>query len=110
MIAVIFELLPSREDRCRDLTAMLKAKLRLIPGHISAERFESAATPAKYLLLSFFTDEDAVAQWRDLWGHRAAEAEASVLGEYRLRMGYVSQDYGSALPTGASAEDGKDRE
>ena len=27
MIAVIFELLPSREDRCRDLTAMLKAKL-----------------------------------------------------------------------------------
>ena len=55
---------------------------------------KSLATPRKYLSLSFFTDEDAVAQWRDLWGHRAARAQAGTLGAYRLRMAWVSQDYG----------------
>lgn len=96
MIAVIFELHPARKDRYFELAAALKADLAHIPGFISVERFESLTEPGKYLSLSFFTDEDAVAQWRNLWGHRAAqtEARAGVLADYRLRIAWVSRDYG----------------
>ena len=94
MIAVIFELQPDRPDHYPELAEALQAQLRRIPGHISVERFESLSSPGKYLSLSFFTDEDAVAQWRDLWGHRAARAQAGTLGAYRLRLAYVGHDYG----------------
>ena len=106
MIAVIFELQPDRSDHYPELAEALQAQLRRIPGHISVERFESLSSPGKYLSLSFFTDEDAVAQWRDLWGHRAARAQAGTLGAYRLRLAYVGHDYGTPRPAGTQATGG----
>jgi len=50
----------------------------------------------KLLSLSFWRDEAAVAQWRNLEAHRAAQAAGRdhVLGDYRLRVAQVMRDYG----------------
>ncbi|RCW88936.1 antibiotic biosynthesis monooxygenase family protein [Paracoccus lutimaris] len=107
MIAVIFEFQHDHAERHPDPIGSLAAELARIPGHLSLERFESASTPGKQLSLAFFTDEDAVAQWRNLWGHRAAETEARAghLGPYRLRMAWVSHDYGPPADILAGGKD-----
>ncbi|MGB9991399.1 antibiotic biosynthesis monooxygenase family protein [Massilia sp. SM-13] len=98
MIAVIFEVVPHAEHRQRylDLAAALKPMLEGIDGFISVERFQSLANPEKVLSLSFFRDEAALAQWRQLEAHRVAqEAGRSMLfKDYRLRIAGVIRDYG----------------
>jgi len=76
MIAVIFEVVPReglREDYLAT-AARLAPLLDGIDGFISIERFESLYEPGKILSLSFFRDEEAVARWRALEAHRAAQA------------------------------------
>ncbi|SDM29514.1 Heme-degrading monooxygenase HmoA [Modicisalibacter muralis] len=118
MIAVIFEVWPSRGQRQRylDIAAALKPRLAEIDGFISIERFQSLAEPEKLLSLSFWRDEDAIAQWRCLEAHRAAQAEgrASVFDDYRLRIAGVIRDYGldereQAPADSREAHDGKPR-
>ena len=110
MIAVIFELWPAdgQEAAYFELAAGLRAELALMDGFISIERFESLATKGKYLSLSFWRDEAAVAAWRNREGHRAAQArgrgatgeggvaqrQGAVLANYRLRVAQVLRDYG----------------
>jgi heme-degrading monooxygenase HmoA len=98
MIAVIFELWPNAHQQSTyfDLAAQLRPELDLIDGFISIERFESLATPGKYLSLSFWRDEAAVQAWRNREAHRAAQSQgrAGVLANYRLRVAYVLRDYG----------------
>jgi heme-degrading monooxygenase HmoA len=98
MIAVIFELWPNdqQESRYFDLAAQLRSDLDGIDGFISIERFESLATAGKYLSLSFWRDEAAVAVWRNRDAHRAAQSagRAGVLSHYRLRVAQVLRDYG----------------
>jgi heme-degrading monooxygenase HmoA len=98
MIAVIFEVKPAegRRDEYLEIAAGLRARLDKIDGFISIERFESLSEPGKVLSLSFFRDEQAVAQWRSLESHRAAQAKgrAGVFADYRLRVASVIRDYG----------------
>jgi len=98
MIAVIFEVWPAEGERQHylDIAAQLRPLLDEIEGFISIERFESLAEPGKLLSLSFWRDEAAVAQWRTLEGHRAAQAKgrAGVFANYRLRIASVIRDYG----------------
>jgi heme-degrading monooxygenase HmoA len=98
MIAVIFEVWPHPQHRQRyfDIAAELKPLLSEIDGFISIERFQSLAEPDKVLSLSFWRDEAAVAQWRRLEQHRAAQTagRASVFKDYRLRVAHVLRDYG----------------
>lgn len=98
MIAVIFELIPNgdRTDDYFDLARKLHPLLDGIDGFISIERFESRTTPGKYLSLSFWRDEDAVRQWRNLPSHRATQAKGrkSIFESYRLRVADVVRDYG----------------
>ena len=98
MIAVIFEVKPAkgRRDEYLKLAAGLRSQLDQIDGFISIERFESLSEPGKVLSLSFFRDEQAVAQWRTLESHRAAQAKgrAGVFADYRLRVASVIRDYG----------------
>jgi len=98
MIAVIFEVWPAegRAGEYFDLAAALKGDLEKIDGFISVERFESLVTKGKYLSLSFWRDEDAVRAWRNLAGHRKAQARGrgSVFSDYRLRVAAVERDYG----------------
>ncbi|NVJ97239.1 MAG: antibiotic biosynthesis monooxygenase [Alphaproteobacteria bacterium] len=98
MIAVIFELEPREGQREAyfDTAASLVPYLEQIDGFISVERFESLKQPGKYLSLSFWRDEAAVAAWRNLEPHRGGQASgrASIFQDYRLRVASVVRDYG----------------
>jgi heme-degrading monooxygenase HmoA len=98
MIAVIFEVWPHPDHRSDyfDIAAALKPQLEKIDGFISVERFESLAEKGKVLSLSFWRDEDAVKQWRNLEQHRAAQAKGrgGIFADYRLRIASVVRDYG----------------
>ncbi|MCF8503625.1 MAG: antibiotic biosynthesis monooxygenase [Caulobacter sp.] len=98
MIAVIFEVLPKpgqREDYLAT-AARLRPLLDDIDGFLSIERFESLTQPGKVLSLSFWRDEAAVAEWRRLDEHRAAQAAGRrrIFEDYRLRIAGVIRDYG----------------
>ena len=98
MIAVIFEVLPAagRRQEYLDLAAALRPELERIDGFISIERFESLTNPGKILSLSIWRDEAAVERWRNVEGHRAAQAKGrgGVFADYRLRVASVIRDYG----------------
>ena len=98
MIAVIFEVWPHPDHRADyfDLAAELRPLLQQIDGFISVERFESLTEKGKFLSLSFWRDEHAVAQWRNLEQHRAAQAKGrgGIFQNYRLRVASVLRDYG----------------
>jgi heme-degrading monooxygenase HmoA len=98
MIAVIFEVTPrpERKGDYFEIAAKLRPLLEKIDGFISVERFESLTTPNKFLSLSFFRDEAAVAAWRNAIAHRAAQdkGRAGIFADYRLRVATVMRDYG----------------
>lgn len=98
MIAVIFEVVPREERRqdYLDIAARLRPILDQIDGFISVERFQSLTNPGKILSLSFFRDEAAVAQWRQVAEHRAAQAagRGGIFEDYKLRIATVIRDYG----------------
>lgn len=98
MIAVMFEVVlrEGQADRYLQLAAQLRPLLERIDGFISIERFRSLAEPGRLLSLSFWRDEAAVARWRQLEAHRAAQQEGreDVFADYRLRVASVLRDYG----------------
>lgn len=98
MIAVIFEVWPAegRVGEYLDLAAELKPILQEIDGFISVERFQSLTEPGKYLSLSIWRDEAAIARWRAVERHRGAQARGrnGVFSDYRLRVAAVLRDYG----------------
>jgi heme-degrading monooxygenase HmoA len=98
VIAVIFEVVPSGDGRERylELAAELAPHLAAVDGFISIERFVSLSDPNRLVSLSFWRDEDAVAVWRDLELHRAAQTagRSGVFDAYRLRVASVLRDYG----------------
>lgn len=98
MIVVIFEVWPAegRSAEYLELAAALRPELEKIDGFVSIERFQSLTEPGKILSLSFWRDEAAIASWRALKSHRAAQAKgrAGIFGDYRLRVAGVVRDYG----------------
>jgi heme-degrading monooxygenase HmoA len=98
MIAVIFELEPhvGQSARYFEWAGALQASLMDLDGFISIERFESVGQPGRYLSLSFWRDEAAVSQWRNMAAHRAAQGEgrSRIFAHYRLRVAQVIRDYG----------------
>jgi heme-degrading monooxygenase HmoA len=98
MFAVIFEVMPhdgSTQDYL-DVAAQLRPLLDGIDGFISIERFQSLSQPGKLLSLSFWRDEAAIAEWRRLEQHRAAQSlgRNELFAGYRLRIAGVVRDYG----------------
>ena len=98
MIAVIFEVVPKAgaKDAYLAAAASLRPTLEKMDGFISVERFESLSQPGKLLSLSFWRDEDAVRQWRNLDAHRRVQraGRAEIFAGYRLRVAAVLRDYG----------------
>jgi heme-degrading monooxygenase HmoA len=99
VIAVIFEV-GIADDAARkqylEIAAKLRSLLETIDGFVSIERFQSLSDPGKILSLSFWRDETAVAAWRNLEAHRAAQAVGrnGLFRDYRLRIADVIRDYG----------------
>ena len=96
MIAVTFEVWPRDSARYLDIAAGLHPLLDGIDGFLSIERFESLSEKGKILSLSFWRDEEAVAAWRNLEAHRAAQhkGRSDVFRDYLLRIAGVIRDYG----------------
>ncbi len=96
MIAVIFEVEPADRDAYFRIAAELAPLLRDIDGFISIERFQSVSDEGRMLSLSFWRDEAAITQWRNMEAHRCAQAEgrSRVFRDYRLRVAHVLRDYG----------------
>ena len=98
MIAVIFEFWPAEahEREYFDLAAELRPLLETIDGFVSIERFASVTTPGKFVSLSFWRDEDAIAACRRVAEHRVAQARGRghIFTDYRLRVAEVARDYG----------------
>lgn len=98
MLAVIFELEPhaDKTQDYLDLAAELNPEVRKIDGFISIERFESLTQPGKYVSLSYWRDEGAIAEWRNLEQHRTAQeaGRRDIFKDYRLRVTEVVRDYG----------------
>jgi len=111
MIAVIFEVWPAegRAAEYFDLAGALKADLEKIDGFVSVERFESLTTPGKFLSLSFWRDDESIGRWRNLTGHRMAQAKGrgGVFADYRLRVASVMRDYGMNERAGAPEDSRK---
>jgi heme-degrading monooxygenase HmoA len=98
VIAVIFEVFPRPELKGSyyDITAELRPLLEQIDGFISVERFQSLTDEGKILSLSFWRDEAAIREWRNLELHRKAQAvgREKIFQQYRLRVASVIRDYG----------------
>jgi heme-degrading monooxygenase HmoA len=98
MIAVIFEVeaAPGQQQAYLDAAASLRPLLTQVDGFISIERFESLSQRGKILSLSFWRDEAAVQQWRNMEQHRTVQAagRAGIFSDYRLRVANVLRDYG----------------
>ena len=97
MIAVIFEFTPAdgRFSDYSDLAAGLGPVVKDFDGFLSIERFQSITSPAKFVSLSFWRDEEAVRKWRNVQQHREAQAKGrgGIFSSYRLRIASVIRDY-----------------
>ena len=85
----------ARRHSCR-VALLLGGTLIEVLAQNSIERFESLTTPGKILSLSFWRDEEAVEQWRNLSEHREVQrvARQSIFQQYRIRVARVLRDYG----------------
>lgn len=98
MIAVIFEVWidDAKTSQYLDIAKQMRPLLDTIDGFISIERFESINEAGKILSLSFWRDEGAIAEWRQLEAHRESQAKGrnEIFRDYRLRIAGVVRDYG----------------
>ncbi len=98
MIAVIFEVEPQAGKTADylEIASRLHPIVEEIDGFISIERFESLVQPGKILSLSFWRDEEAITEWRNVEEHRQAQHDGrnGIFSDYRLRIASVIRDYG----------------
>jgi heme-degrading monooxygenase HmoA len=96
-VAVIFELTPApgKKQDYLDLAAGLADEVGKFDGFISIERFESISAPGNFVSISFWRDEEAVRNWRNVQKHREAQAKGrgGIFTKYRLRVAQVMRDY-----------------
>ena len=97
MRAVIFEVIPTEEGKSEYLkiAAKLRSFLENRDGFISIERFQSLTEEGKILSLSFWRDENSIAEWRNVLEHRNAQKKGkeSLFRSYRIRVAEVVRDY-----------------
>lgn len=100
MIAMIFEFTfdqsrPEILDEYLAASDELRALLAEQDGFEGIERFRSCSNSGKYVAVGFFTDETAVAAWRNTPAHRRVQSlgRNRLFTEYRLRMAEITRGY-----------------
>ena len=75
MLAVIFEFeaIANKRDDYLAFATALNREVAKIDGFLSIERFESLNQPGRYVSISYWRDESAIEQWRNLQAHRTAQ-------------------------------------
>ena len=110
MIAVIFEVEPrvGKMERYLNTAGDLRPIVEQIDGFISIERFESINQPGKMVAISFWRDEDALNEWRNVEEHRQAQRDGrrEFFSNYRIRIANVIRDY-TMSDRGGAPEDSK---
>jgi heme-degrading monooxygenase HmoA len=105
MQVVIFEVIikDGEKPAYLDIAAQLRPILLEMDGFISVERFQSLTEPEKLLSLSFWRDEQAVANWRAQSTHRAAQdkGNAEIFRDYKITVANVDRRYGLKDRAGA---------
>ena len=78
-----------------DIAATMRPLAEAIEGFISVERFHGMTKPEKYLSVSYFEDEAAVARWRNVLEHQQAQAQGreNLFTDYRICICQVLRDY-----------------
>ena len=108
MLAVIFEVIPTEKGKGEylEIAAKLRSFLENRDGFISIERFQSLTEEGKILSLSFWRDENSVAEWRNFLEHRNAQKKGkeSLFRSYRIRVAEVVRDYTETDRTEAPAD------
>jgi heme-degrading monooxygenase HmoA len=103
MVVVVFEvwLKPSEKSRYFDLAAELRADLQQVPGFLSVERFQSLNDADKYVSLSFWEDEQAVARWRRLESHKLAQrlGRREIFSDFRITVAQALRSYRMSEPS-----------
>ena len=76
---------------------------------VDVELGAPVANPGKILSLSFWRDEKAIAEWRNISEHRQAQYEGrqSIFSNYRIRIAGITRDYGMHK-TNESPQDSKE--
>lgn len=96
-LMVVFEVIMKEgcADAYFDLAAHLRPELEKIDGFISVERFQSTTTPNKFLSLSRWRDEDAIARWRAHHEHQTAQNKGkhSLFADFRISVVRVQRSY-----------------
>jgi heme-degrading monooxygenase HmoA len=94
---VVFEVTmkPGLLQQYLDLAASLRPELEKIDGFISVERFESLANEGKYVSISFWRDEDAVARWHAHAEHNLAQERGKneIFADFRISICEVGRQY-----------------
>ena len=87
--------LRSLDNTYFEIAAELRRFLENREGFISIERFQSLTDEGKILSLSFWRDESAVAEWRNVLEHRRAQKKGKeyLFRSYRIRVAEVIRDY-----------------
>jgi heme-degrading monooxygenase HmoA len=111
MLAVIFEVIPTKEGKSAylQIAAGLRKFLENRDGFISMERFQSLTEEGKLLSLSFWRDESAIEEWRNILEHSMAQRKGKefLFHSYRIRVAKVVRDYTETDRAGAPSDSGK---
>ena len=104
-IIVLFEVKPTKEgmQKYLDLAAMFKPLLSGFEGFIRAERFTSLNEEGKLLSMNIWTDEEAVAKWRNVMEHRMSQKEGreKLFESYRITVCSAIRTYSDTDPAQA---------
>src|SRR3569833_1165467 len=96
MFSVIFEVRPKPQEWDTYLAEakMLRPELEQVDGFIDNIRYRSLTRDGWILSLSGWRDEKAVVRWRTGPRHHAVleKGRSQILGDYRLRVGEITQD------------------